>query len=257
MTVALTLSVLNTYPPKVSIAASGLTPGTTATVYRTAAGSNDRTPVRGANGVVLASDGFVVEDGEQPYGVELTYTLQIDGVDTAAQIVTLQLDKVAISDAINGNAAEVVVTAWPEKQRTRNASTFQIAGRNVVVVGERGQFTSTLEVYTETEDARLNLLNVLDNATSGILQIRQGGAYMGVDAYVAVTGDIEKRWSQDGSDQRRTFSLDVVEVGPWADGLQTNGFTYQDVADAYTGLTYANLAADYPTYLALAQGDFS
>lgn len=257
VTTQLTLTALDTYPPRVSLAASGLYDGATVTIYRTAAGSGDRTAVRGAEGRIVTTDALLVEDAEAPFGLLLTYTLEVDGVDIDQETLTLVLDKVALSDAINGNAAEVVVTAWPEKSRTRNATVFSVGGRNIVVTGERGQFTSTLEVFTETLSARENLLDLLDNATSGIIQIRQGGAYSGVDGYLAVLSDIEKRWSQDGSDERRTFSLDVAEVGPWAEGLEAAGFTYQDVADAYTGLTYDDLAGDYSSYLELGQGDFS
>jgi hypothetical protein len=39
--------------------------------------------------------------------------------------------------------------------------------------------------------------------------------------------------------------------------LLSRGYTLQDVADAYTGLTLADLAGDYATLLLLAQGDFS
>lgn len=257
MVAAISVAVLDTYPERVSIAVSSLVIGDILTIYRTTPSNNTRVVVRGANAVVVGSDGFVVEDAEQPFGTLITYGITVNGSDVDSDTIYSALSggKVAISDAINGNAAEVVVTAWPEKNRTRNASTFQVGGRNIVVMGERGQYTSTLEIFTETEDARLNFLNVLDNATSGILQIRQAGTYPGVDAYIAVTGDIEKRWSQDGSDERRTFSLDVAEVGPWADALVTSTSTYEDVANAYS--TYADLAAAYSTYLDMAQGDFT
>lgn len=256
MAVAFVVGTIDIYPVRISLAATGLTPGDIVTIYRDARDGAGRTPVRGGDAVVAASDAIVLEDAEQRFGTLIDYYLVVNGVEIDDNTIYSALDggKVAITDAINGNAAEVVVTAWPEKTRTRNASQFQVAGRNIVVVGERGQFTSTLEIYTETEDSRLNFLTLLDNATSGILQVRQAGTYKGVDCYVAVISDIEKRWSQDGSDERRVFSLDVVEVSPWAAGLETSGYTYEDVAAAYA--TYTDLANDFTTYLELAQGVF-
>src|SRR6187549_2914906 len=77
----LTATELDVYPPRVSLAASGLIDGSTVTIYRTIAGSTVRTPVRGASSREITSDGIIVQDAEAPFGVLLTYTLEIDGVD--------------------------------------------------------------------------------------------------------------------------------------------------------------------------------
>lgn len=250
--------VQSVYPGRVLLTVSGISPGVVVSVYRTVPGSTERTYVRGGTGTAL-SDSFLVVDAEMPFGVPITYGFSLDGSDIIATpvVVTLALDKVALTDAINGNSAEVTIIAWPDKTRSRSASVFAVGGRNIVVTGSRNQYSSTLELFTETESARQNLLTLLGNLTSGIMQIRQGGGYYGVDTYVAVLEDTESRFSQDGSDQRRRWTLDVVHTNAWASSLVVTGFTYQDVADAYVGQSYASLAADYPTYLDLAQGDFS
>ena len=256
---SLDLIVQDLYPDRVLLTATGLVAGQIYSITRRPAGSTVRTPVRGANNVTAANDAAVVVDAEQPFGVQLTYTLTVDGLDIDSEVVTVTLagGKVALSDAIAGNASEVVILAWPEKSHDVQSSVFKIAGRNIVVSGQAGGFEGGLELFTETNDARANVVALLKSATSGILQVRQSGGYDDVDAYVHVRQFIPTRWSQDGSDQRRVIVLDVVETAPWAPGLNSSTFTYQDVADAYTGQSYADLAADYASYLAVAQGDFS
>jgi len=257
--VALSFVVQDMYPDRVLLTATGLVGGSTYSITRRVAGSAIRTPVRGADNLAVTSDAAVVVDAEEPFGIELTYTLTVDGIDADSELVTVTLSgaKVSLSDAIAGNASEVVILAWPEKNYEVPASVFKVGGRNIAVSGQAGGFDASLELVTETDDARRNLVELIKSATSGILQLRQAGGYDDVDAYVKVLRFGPVRWSQDGSDPRRVIALDVVEVGPWAPTLSSSTFTWQDVADAYTGQTWADLDADYATWLAVAQGDFS
>jgi hypothetical protein len=171
--------------------------------------------------------------------------------------VDLTGGKVAITDAVNGTSAEVVITAWPSKKRTRAASRFNINGRMIVVSGPLSTFESDIELYTESDSSRENLVSVLDTATSGIVQIRQSGGYEDVDCYVSVTDLDIGRYSQDGSDPRRLWTLEAVEVDPWPGSFLTQGSTLQDLADAFTGLTLASIASTYSTLLQIAQADLS
>jgi hypothetical protein len=127
----------------------------------------------------------------------------------------------------------------------------------VQVSSFRGDFTATIELMTETDTARDAMGALLDGATSGVLQVRNPGGYGGTDCYVAIRTDSEARYSQDGSDQRRLWAMDVAAVESWPATFEARGFTLQDIADRYLGLTLTNLAADYPTLLALSLGDFS
>lgn len=177
-----------------------------------------------------------------------------------AQPLTVALagGKVVLSDAVSGAAAEVVVLAWPDKRRARRTSVYAVGGRNIVVSGPRGGFESSLELFVETEEQRVAVDDLLQTATSGILQIRQPGGYYTVDCYVAIPVDTETRWSQDGSDERRVITLDVIETRPWAPKLASSTFTLGDIPLAYpAGATLADLAADYDTLLDIARGDFS
>lgn len=256
---ALTLTVQETYPDRVLVTATELAQGMRVTVTRRAAGETVRVPVRNFEDITSGVDVLTRADAEPPFGVNLTYTLTVDDVDLENEVLAVALSggKVAISDAIAGNAAEVVILAWPEKSRVRPTSVFPVGGRNIVVSGSRGGFSGTIEVFTETDDQKNNLLDLLDTATSGIVQVRQSGPYDGVDAFVSVQSDTERRYSQDGSDERRVIVLDVVEATRWAPGLESSTFTLADIATAYTGLTLQELANDYATLLGIAQGDYS
>ncbi len=245
------------WPPRVLVSVTDLTLGDSIVLYRSVGGQ--RTPVRAGADDAVTDPSFVRIDAELPFGVPVSYAVVINGIDYVTAPVTYALPggKVAASDAVGGLAAEVVILAWPTKTYDRQSSNFRVGGRNVVVSGDLAGWTGQVELYVETTSSRDNVFNLLDGATEGLIQVRQPGGYDGVDSYVAVLSAAERRFSQDGTDQRRTVTLDVVEVEGWAPSLEARGFTLQDVADAYTGLTLADLNGDFGTLLALAQGDFS
>lgn len=257
---ALTAVEQNVYPVRVQVSATGLINGDNVTIFRVQ--GSIRTPVRGANvALVVAGTTLVVVDAELPFGVPVHYELEeITGVvsaSTANATHTLVGGKVVVSDATQASAAETVITSWPERDRTASAAVYNVAGRNLVVYGSLGQSAGVVEFFCEMTSAVDQLLSVLETATAGVVQLRQPGGYDGVDCYAAVLGVTVKRFSQDGSDQRRLIAVGIAETSPWADSLEARGFTYADMMAVYTGLTYVDLGANYATYLALQQGDFS
>jgi hypothetical protein len=198
-----------------------------------------------------------------PFGTPVSYIAVIndaDGPTTTPTTYALPGGKVALSDAITGLAAEVVITAWPDKPRTRQSSAFVAGGRNVAVLGDLVGFSGQVDVFVETTSAVDNLTALLESATNGTIQIRQPGGYDGVDCYVAVLSATEHRFSQDGSDQRRTISLELLQNDGWAAALEARGFTLADINAAYTGadpsLTLADLANDYAMLLDIALADW-
>jgi len=245
------------YPPRVLVSVTDLTIGDAVQVYRSVAGV--RTLVQGATNVSVTDPSYLVIDAELPFGVAVSYVAVVNGVEyaTAATTYTLPGGKVAVSDAISALAAEVVIWSWPEKQRERKATLFQPAGRNVAVLGELAQPTTEVELYTDAWSSSESLAELLENATQGIVQIRQPGGYEGVDGFYVVLWYRERRFSQDGSDEKRLHVLSLAEVDGWAPAFTALGFTYADLISVYSGLTYANLSADFATYLLLSQGDFS
>jgi len=257
MAVALAATEQDVYPPRVLLSLTGLTIGDDVELFRSVAG--ERTAVRA--GTVTATDTSVVRtDAELPFGVPVTYVAVVngsteytDGPDT----YTLPGGKVALSDAISGLAAEVVITAWPEKANDRVASVFAVGGRNVMVAGPRGMFRSDVELLTESTSSREVVAALLAGASEGTIQVRQAGGYDGVDCYLAVTSDSERRFSQDGSDPRRLWTLRASQVEGWAPQLEARGFTLADLDTAYTGLTLDDIETDYATLLEIAEADLS
>ena len=244
------------WPPRAAVSVTGLATGSTVSLYRSVSGT--RTLVRGAREVTMANTALVRVDAELPFGVPVRYVAVINGVTEVtsdATTYTLTGGKVAVTDAITGLAAQVVVVSWPTKENRRVSSSFVAGGRNVVVSGPRPGFEATIEILTETDSAREQFAALLAGATGNTLQIRQQGGYGGVDCYVSVVSDTERRYSGDGSDQRRFWELDVVETDPWPDTFEDrSAWTYDQLAVVYASLKYSDIAADYATYLALAQG---
>jgi hypothetical protein len=263
MAIALTATADTNWPPRVIVTATGLTVTGIHTVYRQAGGV--RTVMRGWDQVEATDTSRVLTDGEAPFGVPVTYVLaEDDGTEHTATPLTVTLPTtsgaVALSDAITGSAAEVRITSWTGKQRARQAAVFNVGDRTTVVVsgGLRGA-TSTLQVATFTAASADNLLALINSATSAIvlLRVADSATYARYDAYLGVLGATENLYSQDGTDERRLFDLDVVEVGRWADVFEAQGSTYQQVTDAYAGQTYADLAGDFATYLDTARYDWA
>lgn len=252
----LTVDEQDAYPPRVLVSLTDLVIGDAVELYRVVGGV--RTLVRAGTSDAVTDPSFLRIDAELPFGVPVSYVAVVNGYEyaTGATTYTLTGGKVALSDAVTGLSAEVVILAWPEKQYAPRASTFRVGGRNVVVAAQMGGYTGAIELYVETTSRLENLRALLAAATEGVVQMRQPGGYDGVDSYIAPLGAPERRFSQDGSDERRVVTLEAVEVEGWAPALEAAGFTYADLEAAYTGLTYADLAGDYATYLALAQAEF-
>ena len=257
MVVAITAAEQDVYPPRVLVSVTGLTAGDDVAVYRVVASA--RTAVRAGTTTDAPGAAWLTVDAEIPFGVPVSYLAVVNGAEltTAPVTYTLPGGKVVVSDAVTGQAVEVVIGTWPDKDHGRPATAFVVGGRNVVVSGSLAGFTGQIEFLLQTVSSMENLLQVLRSATQGVVQIRQPGGYADVDCYVSVLGVRRRRYSQDGSDEKRLVVVDVVEVEPWAPTLQARGFTYGDLQDAYTGGDYADLAGDFATYLDLAQAEFS
>jgi hypothetical protein len=257
MPVVITDTEQAVYPVRVLVALTGLTLGDQVDVYRQVSGV--RTLLRGGSTAAAVDTSFAVVDAELPFGVPVTYVAVVEGFEyaTAPASHTLVGGKVVLSDPIQGLASEVVILNAGNRGRGRNAAMFAPAGRNVMVseplAASRGQY----ELFVDTETGLNNFERLIENATQGIVQIRQPGGYPNVDAYLAVPEYEVGRWSQDGSDPRRRIVMTYAEVEPWAAALTALGWTYGDVEGYYTGSDYATAEADYPTYLAALQGDYS
>lgn len=249
------------YPTRVLVSVTNLVVGADEVeVYRSVA--SEETLLRaGTSANPVTDTSFLVVDAELPFGVAVTYVAVVNGgarYETSATTYTLTGGKVAATDAVLGLAAEVVIMAWPKKSRSRQSTTFQVGGKNIIVSGPLSQSESDITIYTETDSAGQAFEDLLDGATEGIIMLRQPGGYSGVDGWYAITSVDVDRFSQDGSDQRRTWTVHAVECDGWASALAATGWTLQDIYDFYGASgQLADLSSDYTTLLEAALADWS
>lgn len=251
----ITVDQQDVWPPRVLVSVTALTPGDSVEVYRQV--STDRTLVRAGSNESVSDTAFLVIDAELPFGVPVSYVAVVNGVEQATSATTYELPggKVAMSDAITGLAAEVEILEWPEKSYERQSSLFKVGNRNIVVSGDVGQFEGEITIATRELTAFRKLEELIRGATEGIVQIRQSGGYDEVDCYVAIMSFKVRRPFDDMTDPKRLTILTVAESDGWPEGIQARGYTYNDLEEVYTGLTYDDLANDYATYLDLARAE--
>ncbi|MGW4876535.1 hypothetical protein ACWEPI_08265 [Streptomyces sp. NPDC004262] len=255
---AISVTAQSVFPPRNLVSATGLTGDdiVTATLYRQA--GTARTAVRAATNIdVTGQSALLRVDAEQPFGVALTYSAVLTDAYGAqwtisAAPITSVVNSDVISDAVRGVGASVFIEEWADKKRTRDATTFNINGRTVVQGKKRGAAQATVTVSTDTDDAGDDLQDVLDNATEGVVLIRNQVTRAGVDNWLALLDDDEKRnWQT----PYRAWDLDTVETEPWPDQLEAAGFTLQDIANNFS--TLQDIANFFPgTLLDIALYDF-
>jgi hypothetical protein len=145
----------------------------------------------------------------------------------------------------------VKIEAPLELKRDRDAASFNVGGRIIVVGRPRSAPSSTITVRTETDEDGDALNDVLDNATEGVILVRKQNSLSRLDGSYALLSDNEApTWY----DEFRWFSLDVVKADDWPDVMEAAGFTLQDIANNFS--TLADIAAAFPTLLAIALYDF-
>lgn len=257
MAVSMSGSVQDVYPPRVLVSVTGLTLGDRVEVYRNLSG--EYTLLRAGLNESVTDTSFLVVDAELPFGVFVGYKAIVNGTDEYTlpnAPFTLDDDRYdVLTDAISGNAAQAIRTSQPTWDYDVNVSVYQVAGRNIVVSNGVGQYTSEVEFFTASGSSSENFKNLLKLATNGVFQVRDS---MGSSDYMAMTSFKEIRYSNDRTDERRFFVLQVVQTDGWASGLEARGFTLQDIADYYgVSGTLQDIADDFTTLLDIAQGDFS
>jgi hypothetical protein len=257
-TAAITATAQTVSPPRVLTSVTGMLAENiaTATVYRIL--GTTRTPVRAASAVDVTGDDVLLRvDAEQPFGVATSYLAELTDINgatwtvTTTGTITSTVTADVISDAIRGVGANVTIASWPDKKRDRDAATFNVGGRIVVVSKPRSSPAATILVRTATTEDGDALEDVLASATEGIVLIRKRTTMHGVDGYLVVLSDTEDRnWY----DELRRWTLDTVETEAWPAILEARGFTLQDIADNYTSLQ--DVSDAFSTLLDIATHDF-
>ncbi|MEU7400705.1 hypothetical protein [Streptomyces sp. NPDC044948] len=226
------------FPPRNQIVVSDLAGDvSTASLYRNVDG--DRTELRGAVDIDATGQSVVVRvDGEQPFGVPITYTARLvdslgDESEVTSDAVTSVVDTDVISDAVRGIGAPVFLQTFPEKTRNRDAAAFNVGGRTVVVSRRRSAPSGQITIRTLTNEAADSLNSTLDDATEGTVLIRKATYTPRLDGHYAIPQDSEQpRWF----DEITFWTLDVVKVEAWPDVLEAAGFTLEDLAANFTTL---------------------
>jgi hypothetical protein len=256
--ITISAAVQTVFPPRVLVSVTGMTSSNiaTATLYRQI--GTDRTAVRAATDVPVSGQNALLRiDGEEPFGVPLTYVVSLtDAIGSRAELtsspVTCTVTSDVISDAIRGVGAHVFIEAWDDKKRTRDATVFNVNGRLVVVGKKRSAAQAQITVSTDTDADGDALQDILNNATEGTILIRKDETHPGVDGHLALLDDDERRnWQT----PYRAWDLNTAEADAWPDTLEAAGFTLQDIANNFT--TLQDIADAFPgTLLDIAQYDF-
>lgn len=257
-TAALAATAQTVFPPRTLVAATGMKAEdiVEATFYRQQ--GTDLTAVRAASGIdVTGTDALLRVDAEMPFGVPVSYVAQLTDVNglvwqvTSSGTITSTVPGDVISDAVNGIGATVELQAPLDKQRDRNATTFNVGGRMVAVSRRRSGASSTVTLRTLTDADGDALDQVLQGATEGVVMIRKQTSLSRLDGYFAVLSDNERpHWY----DEVRWWDLTTIQAESWPDVLEAAGFTLADIAANFN--TLADLSAAFPTLLAIALNDF-
>lgn len=262
---AISVVAQDVYPTRVLVSVTGLTLGDSVQVYREVSGQ--RTLLRGGATASANDTSFLVVDAELPFGTPIKYVAVVNDFATYnSATATYNLpngvnSKPALTDAISGDAAEVVIMARGPVTKDNGSTVFRVVGgKNIVVSTAMGQPTGSYQFYIETYSQYQNFMDLIDNATEAVIQLRQGGAYAGYDAYLKILSVEEALFSQDGTDPRRLITLNWAVVDGWADTLEAAGYTLQDIANYYgTSGTLQSIADDFGptgTLLQIAQRDW-
>ena len=229
-----------------------LTVGSTITVWRLDP-DGGRTLVRGVNGLLDAepvlTDVLVIEDYEAPLGVPVSYYAEARDASNiviatrASATVTLDPGDVQygwLKDP--GNPARnvrVMIEKAPDWQLPISQTVHRVRGASapIVLSDVRGSLEGDLSVFTQTDDERLALRQLL---AQGSVLLWQAAPGMGEeDVYVAVGVAASARGGGIASDPWRTWTLPLVQVAlPVAVGVASSaGRTGYDVlAENATGL---------------------
>ncbi|WP_327378017.1 hypothetical protein OG393_31065 [Streptomyces sp. NBC_01216] len=247
------------FPPRNLVSATGLAAEdiTTVTMYRQVGSARDA--VRATSDIdVTGSDVLLRVDGEQPFGVPVTYVAVLTDVtgarwEVTSDPLTSTVSSDVLSDAITGTGAAVRILAGLARKRDRAAAVLNAGGRLVVVSKARSTATSTITVETATDGAGDDLDAVLQGATEGVLLLRHRTQLTRLDGHYAIPADEE---DPDWYGPHRRWTLDAIETEPWPDVLEAAGYTLQDIADNFTSLQDVADAFSPGTLLDIALHDF-
>lgn len=188
----------------------------------------------------------VLYDYEAPYGQQVTYLLAENSAVAAP--ATLDADQVwLIHPGVPSRSLPVTVTDLPERQRqVRRGVFYPLGGQFPVVVtdGRRKAPEGILLVRTETDQDRVRMNTLLDDAQTLLLNVPADHRWGVTRMWVAIDTTRERRFLPWGPHPYRNWELPYAVVGRPAGGSQAQ-WSLADVKASYA--TLADVNASYAT----------
>lgn len=197
----------------------------------------------------------VLFDYEPPYGQPVTYTVE-ENPATAAS-VTLNSEQVwLIHPGVPSRSVPITITDLPDRQRqVRRGVFYPLGGKFPIVVtdGRRKAASGQLRVRTETDQARIAMDALLEDAQILLLNVPAGHRWGVTTMYLAIDTTRETRFLNWGPHPYRNWDLPYAEVARPAGGAQSQ-WSLADVQASYATLvdvkaayaTLADLQANVP-----------
>jgi uncharacterized protein YqgC (DUF456 family) len=255
---AITATAQTVFPPRNLVSVTGLTAENIASVTLYRQVGTTRTAVRAATAVSVTGSNVLLRiDGEQPFGVAVSYVAVLTDVNGAqwevsSNSLTSTVTSDVVSDAITGIGAAVRLQSTSPRKRDRDSSKFNVNGRIVTVSKPRSSASLTIGLQTDSDSATDDLNAVLDSATEGVVLIRHRTTLARIDGHYAASADEEDPLYYN---QVTKWSMEATATDAWPDSLEAAGFTLQDIANNVS--TLQDLATAFPgTLLDIALYDW-
>lgn len=246
-------------PEPVNVTVTGLLTTDTVSIYREAPGEV-RTLVRGAVAVTPTTATLLVQDVEAPFGRAVTYTAEVTSlagvltVVAAAPLVITDPGRHVLSSPSTGARVLVDVVADADERTTSlRGSVLRVTGRArpIALVDTRDSDTGRLTLYTRDSAETAALVSLLADGVPVVSREAPGRDLPGSEVLLIMDATRSRR-STDGD---RLWSLPFAVVDTPERSTPVQLVDLADLDAYYTGETLADIGADFPTLLDLAQSD--
>ncbi len=244
-------------PRPVQVRLNGVAAGESYVITKTTADGARK----GVSGGVGVSDGtqVLLTDNRTPLNVPVTYEALVGGVTYAAAPVTVESDRDAVVQSLDGLAVVAVDIASVTEPRSAQSrsSVFDIAGRSdpAARLDVPGSFAYSWELEAEGADAAA-LRAIL--ASSPIIVRRITPGMRDLDAVViALVTAWKDELVTEGLSTWRRFSLTLRELGDPQPSARLVAFTWEDFDAAMSSRTWDDFDALFETWDQFDAADWS
>ena len=214
--------------------------------------------VRGFQDAPTFPGPLVVRDFEAPIGVPLVYTVQVwqdatpeivDSGSASIEIPDGGCDDTWLTDLLRPtNTQRLTLEGLDELSYSIPVGVHEILGRRAPITSSDIANAPTFELglLTESDDARLRARSTLGNGIPVLLRTPPANGIGSL--YFAVTGYREQRIVKPAREDDRVWKVSAVQVTRPDPALYTPEPPATYAAVAATFASYADLAAEHPTY---------